>query len=99
MKFNIVDGIFYEPIEVTANHTTNENELVECDASGGTFTVYLPATPVTGESGDIYKSDSSVNVVTIDGNGNTILGDATIELTVQDESITWVYNGTELKLI
>jgi len=98
MKFNIVDGIFYEPIDVTANHTANENEFVSCDSSGGTFTVSLPLAPVKGEKIDITKIDNSINPITIDGNGNNILGDASIQITVQDESVTLVFNGTEWKV-
>lgn len=98
MKYQLVDGIFYEPITVTSNHTTNENELVSCDASGGTFTVSLTPTPVNGEKIDITKIDSSNNIITVDGNGATILGDTTIQLTVKDESVTLIYNGTEWKV-
>lgn len=57
----------------------DDGKLVDCDASGGAFTVTLPA--ASGRSGftvGVKKTDSSSNAVTVDGDGaDTIDGSAT----------------------
>lgn len=63
--------------------------LVLCNAAGGAFTITLPdaATAVDGFDLLIKKTDSSVNAVTVDGNGSqTIDGALTYLLTVQNQA-------------
>lgn len=68
---------------VTSAHTaTTSNETILCDASGGAFTVTLPA--ASGNSSLFYyiiKIEGSANAVTIDANGSeTISGKLTLVL-------------------
>ncbi len=76
---------------------TAADGLVVADASGGAFTVTLPAAAdFTGRVYRIKKIDSSANAVTIDGNGSeTIDGATTAVLSTQYEAITVVSDGTE----
>jgi hypothetical protein len=78
---------------ITTNYTaTNKDQGIECDSSGGAFTVTLPtvASVGIGFSLGIGKSDSSTNPVTIDGNGSeTINGNTTY-------SLKSPYQGVEL---
>lgn len=62
---------------VTANTTlTNDDHLVVADASGGTFTVTLPADPDPGRTIAIKCIDPGTNQVNVARNGNTIDEDA-----------------------
>jgi uncharacterized protein YaiE (UPF0345 family) len=67
-----------------------------CDATAAGFTVTLPAAATnTGRIFNIKKVDSSVNAVTIDGNGaETIDGAATLAITTQWTSIKVQSTGT-----
>lgn len=77
---------------LTRLHTT-----VLCDASGGAFTVTLPA--VSGNARVAYslkKIDASANAVTIDGDGAETIDDAATKvLAAQYDSIDIVCDGTE----
>lgn len=71
-------------------------EVIAYDCSGGNSQVNLPT--AVGKSGEVItvkKTDSSVNLITIDGNASeTIDGELTLVLTDQNESATLVSNGT-----
>jgi len=68
--------------------------FVLCDASGGAFTVNLPAAS-TRKKYHIKKKDSTANAITITPNGaDTIEGAATYALNTQYKSVTLYSNGT-----
>jgi hypothetical protein len=88
-------------ITVTASKTgaytaTSSDDLIPCSASGGAFTVTLPAAASnTGMVVTIKKTDSSSNAVTVDANGaETIDGATTVALSSQYEAITLACDGT-----
>lgn len=70
--------------------------LYLCDASGGAITATLPAAATTTNRVYIFKkTDTTTNDVTIDGNASeTIDGATNYALTVEDESITIISDGT-----
>lgn len=72
------------------------DDVIFADASGGSFTITLPAAAVSTDVRlDIKKIDSSGGVVTVDGSdAETIDGQLTQLLTAQWSSITVVCNGT-----
>lgn len=74
---------------------------VPCNANGGAFTVTLPA--VSGNTGLTYvikKTDSTLNAVTIDGNGaETIEGAASTTLNTQYEAVTIVCDGSTWHIV
>lgn len=81
---------------VTSNDTATLNDyLVLVDATSGALTEKLPAslTSVQTTVLVIKKKDSSVNTVTVDGNGALIDGVATFVLYTQNSSITLQWNG------
>lgn len=81
----------------TANYTaTLADEVIECDATGGAFTITLPAAAnSTGLKLYIKKTDASANTVTIDGNASeTIDGATTKALASQYASYTIICNGS-----
>lgn len=89
-------------VSKTANYTiTTSDSVVLCDASGGAFTITLPAASgLTGRRFDVKKTDSSALAVTIDGNASeTIDGSTTIALTTQYESVTLLCDGSNWRII
>jgi hypothetical protein len=76
---------------------TSSDDLILCDASGGAFTVTLPAASTnSGLILTIKKTDNSLaNKVTIDGNGSeTIDGATTRKLCTQYESYRIISDGS-----
>ncbi|MGE3681946.1 MAG: hypothetical protein AB7G93_09485 [Bdellovibrionales bacterium] len=85
----------------TAAYTlTTADDVILADASGGAFTLTLPA--AASNSGQIYKIkkiDSSANIVTIDGNSSeTIDGNTTYSLSGQDQFVEIVCDGSNWKV-
>ena len=80
----------------TATTLDGTHYTVRSDATGGAFTVTLPAAAgVTGRVYVVKKIDSSGNAVTVDGNGaETIDGSTTFPLTAQFDIVTIQSNGT-----
>jgi len=77
-----------------AAYTAATEEYLFCDATGGAFSITLPAVSA-GLQYTIKKTDSSANAVTIDGNASeTIDGELTQILTTQYDAITIVSDGT-----
>lgn len=85
-------------VSVTTTYTvlTDDSYLVLCDATGGAFTVTLPAAASsTNVRVTIKKTDVSANAVTVDGNAaETIDGAATFSLPAQWDAVTISCNGT-----
>lgn len=85
------------PSTITSTTTLDDTySYVLCDSTSGIFTVTLPT--AVGNSGlvyDIQKTDSSINIITIDGDGTeTINGVTTYKLFYQYNSVRIVSNGT-----
>jgi hypothetical protein len=79
----------------TTTYTAVPGDIIPCDATGGAFTVNLPAASGVVQSISIKKTDASINAITIDGNGaETIDGAATRLLSTQYEAVTLWSNGT-----
>jgi hypothetical protein len=81
---------------ISAAHTITGGAIFICDASGGAFTITLPAAgtlkSVTGEDLSqiivIKKKDSSVNAVTVSRAGSdTIDGATTVSLAAQYDTV------------
>jgi len=84
-------------ISISENYTVSiEDDLILCDASGGDLTITLPT--ATGNSGKqlfIKKIDNSNHLVIIDGyNAETIDGETTQSLTVQNDCVDLANNNT-----
>lgn len=69
------------PARKTANYTAITGDRLECDTTGGAFTVTLPASPVTGDKVHVWDGGATVsalgwlgNALTIARNGSTIIG-------------------------
>ena len=89
----------YANVDATSNVTLANRQQLFADTSGGSFTATLPATPVKGDSVRIFdvKKNFDSNGLTIDRNGNPIMGDAA-NMTVNSEGAAFelvFYDGTE----
>jgi hypothetical protein len=87
----------------TANYTAVAGDRLECDTTGGAFTVTLPATPAAGDRVIIWDGGNSSttagfagNTLTVARNGSTIAGEASdMTITTKGLAITFEYvNGT-----
>lgn len=88
----------------SSNYTVVAGDLgtvLNCDASGGGFTItLLAAAGNDGATIAVRKTDSSTNVVTIDGNGaETINGSTTLGLTAQYSSVLLVCDGSDWHIV
>ena len=91
------DGLIVNTVAKSGAYTmTADDSFVACDASGGAFTITLPAAAShTGRVYHIKKIDSSASAVTVDGNGSeTIDGGLTALIATQYECISIISNGT-----
>lgn len=86
---------------VSTTYTAANDYTILASASGGSFTITLPASSgVTNRMYVIKKTDSSVNTVTIDANASeTIDGALTYVLTTQYAAITIACNGSNWFII
>lgn len=87
-----------ETRRTSINTTATAGETLLVDPTAGDITVLLPATPFDNSLITV-KHIGSANIITIDGNGNTIDGAATIAITVPLDAITMVANTNEWFII
>jgi hypothetical protein len=82
-------------------HPPTTSILALADATAGAITIDLPpAADMAGKTVDIKKIDSSINSVTLDGDGaETIDGSLTQVLTAQYDEITVLSDGTAWYII
>lgn len=77
--------------------TSDRGKLITADATSAGYTIDLPTAASAGDGFEIavMKSDSSANVVTLDGNGSeTINGSTTMALSTQYDVVRLRCNGT-----
>lgn len=96
------NGIFENSQEISSNTTALDSDTYFiADVSGGGFTLTLPATPLDDK---VYKIKDNGNAkgskrLTIDGNGNNIDGNATIQISAKYTFYQLYFNGVEWFLI
>ena len=81
----------------TANYTAAINEGVLTDTTGGTFTVTLPASPITGAVVSVFDVSGTwgTDNLTIGRNGSTISGVAEdLTCDIAGASVQLIYDGT-----
>jgi hypothetical protein len=71
------NGLPANPRSVTADATAAAGDLMLCNATGGAFTITLPAAPATGACVTVKKTDVSANAVNVNSaGGGSIDGDS-----------------------
>ena len=83
-------------ISAVSTHNAAGNEYVLCDATGGVFSVNLPAAASNTNALIVVKKiDASANAITIDANlSETIDGSLTQLLSTQYDALTLVCDGS-----
>lgn len=100
--FGLIGG---QLLAKTAGYTVtaaDRGALIDCDTSGGAFTVDLPAVASLDQKFmiGIRKTTSDANAVTVDPSGaETIDGDATVALSKRLDTIWVVNDGTKWRRI
>jgi hypothetical protein len=92
------NGLVKNSSTKTANYTmVDTDQRIYVDSSGGTFTITLDATPVTDKEIEIIDSVGScgTNAVTLDGNGNNIIGETTALMNLDEIGYRLIFNGTQ----
>lgn len=99
--FKRYTGLRIPPTQTVASNIEVKDDVILCDATGAAFTEHLPpAAYMRGKSLYFKKTDSSANLVTIDGFGaETIDGATTKVLYDQYESIRIMSDGTNWHMI
>lgn len=73
-------------------------KILLVNASGGAVTVNLPTAANTGHILEIYKTDSSANLITLDPNGaQTIAGQSTIKMSGFGDYVKTIADGTNIQ--
>jgi hypothetical protein len=71
--------------------------------SGSAWTLTLPASPSAGSYVHLIliEGDASINNLTVNGNGNTVQGDATliVDVNTLPLALSFIYNLTEWNII
>lgn len=101
---NYVDSNAFETVVTTVTTTTTITTAAEvylCNAASAGFTITLPtAASSTNKAYTIKKIDSTLNTVTLQGNGSDVIdGSNTQTLNGQWQSYTVVSNGTSWYII
>ena len=80
----------------TANYTAVNGDRFIANTTAGSFTVTLPAIPITGAYVQITDGgDWSVNNLLINMNGSTIEGiNDTLAIDIKQTTVEFVYDGT-----
>jgi hypothetical protein len=96
------NGAWAPTVAKTTTYTaTTSDYTIRCSASGGAFSVTLPAASTsTGLILVIKKTDATANAVTIDGNASeTIDGATTVAISTQYQSFTLQSNGVSWDIL
>lgn len=79
-------------------YTVGSEDVVFCDVSAGNLTINLPSTAVDGRVINIIDTGSATVSpgfqVTVNGNGNTIIGQSTFTLNGAYQSLVVIGNGS-----
>lgn len=75
--------------------TINTPQFVPYNATGGAFTITLPAAPYEGLQFNFSENAGSATALTIDGNGKNIVGAGTMSRSTAYQATTLRYNGTQ----
>lgn len=83
--------------QISDDYTAGPSERLLTDTSSNPFTVFLLSSPSIGDT--VWFADSGrswgTNNLTVDGNGNNILGSSTYTASTTDQPFSLVYNGTQ----
>jgi hypothetical protein len=95
------DGPVLNSSTVTTNYTVvDSDQRIYVDSTSGVITITLMASPATDKEIEIIDKTGQcgINTVTINGNGNNIIGDSTYLMTTPFEAVRLIFNGMNWNL-
>jgi hypothetical protein len=103
-KYQKANGLGLDSWLLTsANYTASTGEKIAANMSGSAWTLTLPASPSAGSYVHLIliEGDASINNLTVNGNGNTVQGDATliVDVNTLPLALSFIYNLTEWNII
>jgi hypothetical protein len=97
-------GVMTQPY-VTSTYTATAGQTIIADATGGSFTISLPASPSAGDLVEVLTDlgTSLANTVTVSGNGKNIFSYlltavSSVKLGKDNQHARFRYNGTSWKV-
>ena len=89
-------GISQTWVVKSANYTAVSGDRIIANTTAGSFTITLPATPITGAYVEITDGGNwSVNNLLVDRNGSTIEGISdTLAIDIGQKTVELIYDGT-----
>ena len=91
----MVELVGDDTVTSAATLTATSPRLLRLDATGGAFQITLPAAPYEAMTFLFSEDVGSTNAVTLDGNGKTINGSATLVMNAAYRQRMLRYNGTQ----
>ena len=88
-----------DTLSSTTELTVDSPRLLYLNASAGPFTLSLPGSAYEGLTFRLVENADSANAVTVDGNGYTINGAASLLLNIPGRVRELRFNGTEYRII
>ena len=82
---------------ITSAYTSLSNQFIFADSASGAFDVTLPASPIQGDRVSVMDitGNLATNNITLQGNGNNIMGSSTSALDIDFSTTEVIFNGTE----
>lgn len=87
----------FDWIVKSSAYTASKDDRILADTSGGAFPIMLPGSPSIGHQVAFAdaKRTWATNNLTVDGNGNNVLGSSTFIVDLDDWPFSLTYNGTQ----
>ena len=82
---------------ITSAYTSLSNQFIFADSASSAFDVTLPASPIQGDRVSVMDitGNLATNNITLQGNGNNIMGSSTSALDIDFSTTEVIFNGTE----
>ncbi len=115
VAFPAEESPFVNPtIPATVTHATTgyvakpSDVLIPVDVSGGVVTIKFEPAPALAARHTVknFAGDAAIAPITVDGNGNNVEDpnntqsyNATGQIRVQGDAVTWIYDGTQWEIV
>ncbi len=93
------DAVSLKVRPVTADVTAAAADFILADATAAPILVTLPAAPALNASVAVKKTDNSLNLVIVEGDGSSLIdGDSSMELLSPQSGAVLIYDGTNWRV-
>jgi len=97
---NSPDWVYSIIPQILSPYTALNRQILSIDTTNGPTTVNLPASPEIGDEVEVrdHLGTFSSGNLTVEGNGNTINGNANVVFSTDDVWAIFYYNGSEYRI-